>query len=486
MELINHTPFPSQAFAGVDQHGQSFHVIVLRQTLSFIDGALAYAPRQAPLCDLDEFFGAPNTSVRQESDLCHYKPRCDIIVNASAHAPLGKPAQRFPVRLVVKRPDTPALAPEHDQASGTLPSTGPGVPAGQANRGTSQLAQATPGGYLIDKKLEVTGERHFQQKRWPQRLLLQVLRWATLSLVRPVPWRLTTPGPFTSLQLRAEFAYGGQCRIDAGDVAAGRLRKQDRLCEEQLAIHPDSASPTQLPAAHAVYERNPFGLGFACQWELRARRRRSVSAPRIEHHGRPVTAKSWWHGLSATHDVDPAGLGVRPKSHPLRRALMGTIDAAFIQSGQALPSDFDFAIWNAAPPDQQTGFLAGDEVIELTNLSAHDGVGAVRDPSGNTVLRLALSGHLCYALVRLDDGGFLELPLSVDTVLVEPESHTLTLVWRAVMGIDPDVPIRRCELRMRMLQEQAAMRARIDALAQGVVAQEAAAVSSPDAADARS
>ena len=50
---------------------------------------------------------------------------------------------------------------------------------------------------------------------------------------------------------------------------------------------------------------------------------------------------------------------MRPKAHPERRKLVGTIDGAFINGEAWLPADFDFNIWNAAPPDQQTEFLEG-------------------------------------------------------------------------------------------------------------------------------
>ena len=105
MEFRNHTPFPALAFEGIDPQNQPFHVVVLRQTLTWDDaGRLDYADEQAPLCEVDTFFGEMNqSSVRQESDLCHFKPRCDVLVNATAHAPKGKATRRFPVRLIVRR-----------------------------------------------------------------------------------------------------------------------------------------------------------------------------------------------------------------------------------------------------------------------------------------------------------------------------------------------------------------------------------------------
>ena len=114
MNFINHTPFPAQAFEGIDQHGRAFHVVVLRQTLSFADGKLVYADVQAPLCDADTAH-ADGAGTRQESDLCHFKPRCDIIANATAYAPPGKPCTHCVARLTVRRPDTPAPLPRRPQ-----------------------------------------------------------------------------------------------------------------------------------------------------------------------------------------------------------------------------------------------------------------------------------------------------------------------------------------------------------------------------------
>ena len=43
------TPFPALAFEGIDQHEQSFHVLALRQTLTWDEsGQLDYADEQAP------------------------------------------------------------------------------------------------------------------------------------------------------------------------------------------------------------------------------------------------------------------------------------------------------------------------------------------------------------------------------------------------------------------------------------------------------
>ncbi|WP_338719347.1 DUF2169 domain-containing protein [Herbaspirillum sp. DW155] len=79
-------------------------------------GCWCRVPGFEPLCEADEFFGEDlHASVRQESDLClPYKPRCDVIVNATAYPPAalsGKTPYRFTVRVVVIRPDAPAPLP---------------------------------------------------------------------------------------------------------------------------------------------------------------------------------------------------------------------------------------------------------------------------------------------------------------------------------------------------------------------------------------
>jgi hypothetical protein len=98
MNVVNHTPFPAQNFEAVDQHGQRFHVFVLRQTLDLrrrdADGAPAYAAAQAPLSAAGALFTDAVGGVRQESDYCPFKPACDVIVNANAHAPGGVAERR--------------------------------------------------------------------------------------------------------------------------------------------------------------------------------------------------------------------------------------------------------------------------------------------------------------------------------------------------------------------------------------------------------
>jgi hypothetical protein len=419
MEFINHTPFPAIAYAGVDQHAQLFHLVALRQTLSFAAGAPAYADVQAPLCEsdlpLDET--SPRAGLRQESDLCPYKPRCDVLVDATAYAPGGQPLPHFDVHLTVTRPGTP------DQI-------------------------------LIDKALRISGPRTFTRRGFAGNALRQLLRAASAGLCSPTPWTLGAARPILTLPLRPCHAYGGEYRIDAGDAAARRVPLKLRLGDEALANHPDArAAPAGLPVLHAVCDANPAGTGLPDAACFHATGRRSIAAPQIEDAAALFNARTFCqalkHGVSApftTPACEPAGFGPRPKSHPARRAFIGTIDQVFIDGGAALPPDFDFAFWNAAPPDQQTDYWQGDEIIELVNLCSADTPGANIDAQGNTRLRLALPAHECFLLCRHRDGTLFRHALVIDTVLVEPEWRTLTLVWRA--ALPRTLALRACEARM--------------------------------------
>ena len=425
MEFINHTPFPAIAYAGVDQHAQLFHLVALRQTLSFATGAPTYADVQAPLCEsdlpLDET--SPRAGLRQESDLCPYKPRCDVLVDATAYAPGGQALAQFDIRLTVTRPGAPAVT-------------------------------------LVDKALRISGARTFTRRSLTGRVWRQLLRAASAGLYSATPWTLGAAQAIGTLPLRPCHAYGGEYRINAGDAAAKRVPLKLRLGENALANHPDAgAAPAGLPVFHAVCAANPAGTGLPDAAYFHATGTRRIAAPQIEHAAALWDARAFCQALKhdlpaplSTPACEPAGFGPRPKSHPARRALAGTIDRAFIDSGAALPPDFDFAFWNAAPPDQQTDFWQGDEIIKLLNLCSAATPGASVDARGHTHLRLALPAHECFLLCRQRDGTLFRHALVIDTVLVEPERRTLALIWRA--ALPQTLALRACEARLWTHEER--------------------------------
>lgn len=391
MEFRNHTPFPGLAFQGVDQRSQAFHVAVLRQTLTWNDAAtMRFADEQLPLCEADLALSPePDSPVLQESDLCHFKPRCDVIVNATGYAPSLPKAVASTTFLVGLR----------------------------VSRGNE---------LLINKALRVHGPRDFVQARNIQSKRLE--------------WRLTPAEPIASLALDLRSAWGGACRVDAG-TAAGQRWLDDTGAK--------SAAPDGAPLKWEHCAENAAGRGFMRDWYLTAAGVERVPAPQLETIAQPIGVRhleAVLAGDDAGSEGLVAGLGVRPKGHPARAAMVGTVDEAFISGADPLPADFDFAVWNAAWPDQQVDELHGDELIELVNLANPRDRALQRDAHGNSRLVLALPGHRPFVLVRFESGAMGELPARLDTVIVEPDRRLVHLVWRAVLATQPAV--RVIEYRM--------------------------------------
>lgn len=490
MEFRNHTPFHAIAFQSVDHSDERFHVVALRVNYSLSPtpndpvavpnephGAslacthtLVLNDEQAPLCLEDEAFGEHNqSSVRRESDLAPCKPRCDVIINASAHAPSGQPARHFSVRLTLRRPNTHAPLPA------PLEPLNPFMPVddnalAEWQREVEHAKRTTlPGTVLIDKTLTVTGPRQFKKRWLPIRLLQGLVHWGTFTLVRPTPWKLTWPQAITTQPIRYEHAYGGQCRINQQDnrhlartpkeverladhdTLAQRVPKKHRLTPEQLSGHPDAEAPAALqPVAHTVCMTNPVGIGFAETWFLKAAKLTAIPAPQIESPDAPITARQFWQAAQAKQTPEdtrvpaPAGFGClgRPWTPRLQKA--GTYNQTWLDTRWPyLPEDFDFAYWNSAPEDQQTDYLRGDEILELTNLVAHDTPGAIRDAAGNTMLRFALPGHVIKILVREVSGRMYYVDAPIDTLQLDLDGQppVVSATYRFTLNSEPAVRV---------------------------------------------
>ena len=80
---------------------------------------------------------------------------------------------------------------------------------------------------------------------------------------------------------------------------------------------------------------------------------------------------------------------------------------------------------------------------------------------GDTELRLTLPADVCFSFVRLEGGEMFTHPLKIDTLIIEPETQGLTLVWRAILVNDPETPIRALEARMHSRAEHAKLEVEI-------------------------
>jgi hypothetical protein len=104
MELLNATRMTAGYTLGMDPSAREHVVVAVKGAFDFpnLDGSVCrLADQQAPLVLADDYWGEPGFSApRYEADFALRKPRCDVLLNASAHAPGARPAER--VRVGVK------------------------------------------------------------------------------------------------------------------------------------------------------------------------------------------------------------------------------------------------------------------------------------------------------------------------------------------------------------------------------------------------
>jgi hypothetical protein len=103
MRLENTTPFATNFTLALDKQGHEQIVLVVKATfvLNPTPGSPSLvAPVQLPLFDADVFGADPATDATVfETDFAHFRPRCDVLCHARAHAPGGQPATTVDVGL---------------------------------------------------------------------------------------------------------------------------------------------------------------------------------------------------------------------------------------------------------------------------------------------------------------------------------------------------------------------------------------------------
>jgi hypothetical protein len=452
----NRTELDALHFDTVDQHGQAFHVIVAKTGYCLGpcnehgEAVLEALDEPIQLNVEDEHYeGDLTKSVKQESDLAPYKPYCDVIVNTNAYAPQGKPTPSFKVQLHVQLPDKPAPLPQAPQSLNPLQS--PRAEVHQLWQQEIVRAKNTliAGDVLINKVLQVTGERYLSKSPWGG------------------TWKLSEVTPFTKLPIRYEYAFGGQCRIEASDPAADSVPQKYRLTAQQLAEHPDKNSP---PVAHDACMTNPLGCGFTRDWYLNSTGVEKLTAPRVEYPAFPFDAEQFMRVVDGGVISGPAGLGIVSGEFEQRIKLFGHMDMKTDWAEDEvplLPQDFDFQYWNCAPVDQQCQHLRGGEKFTLVNLCAHNALFAKRDSSGNTLLQFRLPEQSLFVLAAEIEGGISVHELMIDTVLIDTQEAKIDVVWRICLPADGSLSEARLLLadqkdqldRLKLLQTPLGQRA---------------------------
>ncbi len=421
MEFRNLTPFDALCFRAATPSDREYRVVAMKVGYRLVRGphgawrAEVNDDDPVPLRLADAYWGEEGaSSPREESDLAPFKPRCDVIVNATAHAPRGIPAPEWEVRLQVTAGRQWAQPPEPPRPLHPGARLTPQQQAAWHDERQRAQAEAAPRA-VLDKRLRVSG---------PSLLYLRNKR----------EWARTPSEPIACLPMRWEHAFGGR----------SLLRRP-------------GAPDDEPPVLNEVCFANPLGQGWLERRAIEQARHlglpeaERLPAPQIEplHEPmqQPVLARHTGVDLDAHamaeaargYGREPAGLGVVGRAWAPRLALAGTYDDTWLaQRHPWPPHDLDFGYWNAAPADQQTAYLPPDACIALWNLTD-----PAATPDGH--LRVTLPGHRALVLLRLDNGVLLPLPMVTDTLVVDAERLALSLVHR--VWLPSDAPVRVIEAR---------------------------------------
>ncbi len=193
---------------------------------------------------------------------------------------------------------------------------------------------------------------------------------------------ITSAKPFKSMPMVYENAYGGSYKAN-----------------ENIFSQTD----------------NPVGLGFVGQ-----RSKEQMNGLPLPHLEDPK------HLITGLNDQPQPACFAASASHWLPRSrYAGTYDEQWeINRSPYLPFDFDKRFFNAAHPDLiYPGFLKGGELVEITNMH----------PQAD--LKFAIPHVSLSAEVHIA-GDIFKPVLNLETLLLEPNDLSLSMVWHASLACD--------------------------------------------------
>lgn len=229
-----------------------------------------------------------------------------------------------------------------------------------------------------------------------------------------------TPGRVPSTEVVVGFAVGTH-RRDL--LVSGDRHWEGRLLGRRRPSHSRPFTSMTLGYDRAFggssIAENPLGIGSEeIEDELGGRRR---PLPNVEDPSEPVR--------SAGSRPEPAGFGPIPDSWPQRARRAGRFPRSYRERHwPALPPDFDWSYFNAAPAPMQVPYLQGDEPIELLNLHPERATYRSRLPG----LRIR-----CFVEDSRENGEprVREATLRLDTLWIDADAEELVLVWRGNPGL---------------------------------------------------
>jgi hypothetical protein len=458
MEFRNLTPVDALAFTNIDVSGREYHIVVVKagyqlrpisnkpdtvsDRCSFSDRPLTHFcellegegddefPGAVPLVMADEYVGDIGTSsVKYESDLAPYKPRCDVVVSGHSYAPNNKAAESWAARLRISvgerlTPESTVNEPQPLNPMMSLSADQVATIEAQ-KKAAARLLQTVQPRVLLDKSLQIYGERWFKD-----------------SLLG---WSLTATQPTQSTGLLWEHAFGGASVV------------------KNPAVH----SPTTYLLNEVCYS-NPIGCGWIDQrWSNMLEKAELklpslIPAPRILHAGEKIDTpqqatnppidvpQGYEYRVMAQavkdYPTKPAGLSWVGRGWIPRLPLAGTYDHNWQEHRwPGLPEDFDFGYWNGAPADQQITFPPADFQLELLNLTPPRYPECGISTDVGTYVAAQLPGHRACLLIRTKDGLMLPMPMTIDTIVFDTEKMLVNVSWR--VGVLKSIDARVIEAR---------------------------------------
>jgi uncharacterized protein YjbI with pentapeptide repeats len=279
-----------------------------------------------------------------------------------------------------------------------------------------------------------------------------------------VPWEdgdppsLKTETDYAVIKPRGEWYLVGTARAPAGQrVTVLPVRVRIGPSQKQLAVWGDRVwqrsvlgyrpgPPEPFESMPLRWERsfggprvpeNPVGRGLA---PIQVGDQTVDVLPNIEDPARPMVSKD--------DRPPPVGMFPIPSMWRARIQRTGTYDELWKSSRWPFfPRDFDFTFFNCAPPDQWIAqYWRGDEEIELTGLhpmlprvhTRLPGIAArlfvewaTPRPPGSKPLEL-LS---CAELEALGPPRLQQVPLSLDTIVVDADAGHAICSWRGLVDV---------------------------------------------------
>lgn len=406
MQFVNLTPFHSMAFQSLDLAGHYCTTVVTKVGYQIVinpstgESELQLIDQEPlPLILADEHWDDdPQGSIRQESDLAPFKPRCDLLVTGSAYAPEGIPSDQWPIRVRLTQTSS-----ENNNLN--------------KNNNTEQNPVSIT---LIDKTLYVYAHGNFHKTFFG--------------------WTLTRDRNTTQIPLRWDYAFGGSSKI------ANPKHKQDPTQPEWLlneACFSNSVGCGWVDKRHQKFARK------AAQPLLETIPAPCIFYPNeaitepvfIQHPKTTINAKDM-QAIAKQYPCPPAGFGSVGRSWAPRVSLTGTYDEQWQQERWPLsPTDFDEHYWNSAPQDQQCAWPRPDCQLETWFLFSSEVA-----PQGYVQMRLP--GHRAFVMARLQDDTPIPLAANIDTLLLDTEKQQLEVVWRC--RIKQSSSIKKLEARFEI------------------------------------